>query len=279
MISNTRERGVFAAIMAASLCAALGLWAWATPTARPTRPYVAQARAQIHAYDSWCNAPWTGDDRPYQILRTDIEREATDGQKAVALMRKYELELAKEPHDFQAQFAYYYAAYWAVVLPDGLTPREENFRLGNLYLSIARVPHPHTYNYARLAFLCQAHDFPDPDMKDLGLRLVHQDPSDYQVIYNTISVLLAASVLLAGDKSSNEAEALTLAESLVNRYPEKPSVYAQLAGVYRQMWFTSKSPAEAKEAIAGYRKYLSLAPANAPFRAQAERLIAQMERG
>lgn len=273
MMSSIPIKNLMIMLTAIGVCGMLGTVEPSVQAAGLTPAQDAQERARIHAYYAWCNAPWTGDDRPYAHLRADIEREATDGEKAVALMRQNGAQLAKEPHDFQAQFAYYYAAYLAVILPGGLTTPQDRDRLGNLYLAIGRVPYPRTYNYARLAFLLAVQGFPAPELKPLGLRLMHQDPNDYRTTYSTIPVLLMTN------KPSDRALALTIAQGLVNRYPEKPSVYGQLAAVHYAMWFTNKNPAEAKEATVYYREYLRRAPADDPFRAEAERLIAVMEKG
>ena len=245
----------------------------------------AQARSDLANYYAWLNAPWTDDDRPYARLRAKIEGSATDDAKAYSLFQTYEAALARDQHNPQVQFADYDAGYLADTLPGGLhavvtlssDPRAEGLRerLWNVSTWVIRTPPPHTYNVARLVFLCSAYGFADPNLRALGLRLVKRDPSDYSVGYYTVTVLLASGF----GKSADVTRALPLAQDLVRRHPSKPAVYGLLGFAYYNRWTLSKKQADAILATAEFKKYLQVAPPNASYRPQAEAFIAQMQTG
>ena len=245
----------------------------------------AQAHADLARYYTWLNAPWTDDDRPYARLRAKIEGSATDGAKAYSLFQAYEAAVAHDPHNPQVQFADYDAAYMADVLPGGLHtveslsggPRaiELRDRVGDVFYWAGRDKPPHTYNVARIVFLCSAYGFADPRLRDLGLRLVKRDPNDYYVKYHTVVVLTASGP----GEPADVTRALSLAQDLVRRYPDKPAVYGILGSVYYNRWTISKRPADAILATAEFQKYLQVAPPGASYRPEAEALIAQMQKG
>ena len=230
----------------------------------------------LHTYYAWLNASWIGDDHPYQHIRTTIEQEISRGANPFDLLKQREKELDKSPGDFQAQFAYYYTAYQAATWPK--RPKNTEFTigipiLGNLFLVVVRTPPPHTYNYARLAFLCEQYGFIDPNLKTVGLRLVGRDPSDYDVRYYTISSLALSPV------PSDHGLALKYAHDLVNDYPNKPSSYSMAASLHYQAWLRTKNKQDATEAISNFQRYLQLDSRNSSYREQAEKYIAQMQAG
>lgn len=241
--------------------------------APPTAAQVAQARADLKTYYGWINAPWTEDDQPYQRIRDSVDRALADGHKPPDLLKQYQAALAKAPSDYQAQFGYYYAAYKAATAPGANDPNIGLQILGHLSTALIKSPYPHTYNYARLAFLCGQYNWIDPKMKSLALRLVRRDPNDYDVKF------YAVSTLAANPAPADRALAVAYAQDLTQRYPKKPSVYGLLASLHYQAWLRTKDRNEAAHAIAGYRQYLQLAPPDFKFRKQAGEYIMQLQRG
>ena len=246
--------------------------------APPTPDQVAQSRAEsramLHTYYAWLNAPWTDDDRPYQRIRTNIEQEISGKANPLDLLKKYQRAFEKAPGDPQTQFAYYYAAYKAAISPEGGDNAPFTIGipvLGNLFLVVIRTPPPHTYNYVRLAFLCEQYGFVDPNLKTVGLRLVGHDPSDYYAKYYTISSLALSSV------PADHALALTYAHELLTNYPNKPSSHGIAASLHYQSWLKTKSKQEANIAISEFQKYLQLEPKQLLYRKQVEKYITQMQ--
>ena len=241
--------------------------------APPTPAQVAHARADRRTYYAWVNAPWTGDDQPYQRIRDSVDRALAEGQKPPDLLKQYQTAFVKAPRDYQAQFGYYYAAYEAATAPGANDNGIGLQILGNLFITLIKRQYPHTYNYARLAFLCGQHNWIDPQMKPLALRLVRQDPSDYDVKFYTVYTLAASPA------PADRALALTYAQDLIRRYPKKPSPYGLLASIHYQAWLRTRSPNEAAQAVAGYQQYLQLAAPNFKFREQAKGYITQLQKG
>ena len=248
--------------------------------APPTPDQVAQSRAQsramLHTYYAWLNAPWTGDDHPYQRIRANIEQEISSKANPLDLLKKYQKAFEKAPGDPQAQFAYYYAAYQAAISPEGGDNAPFTIGipiLGNLFLVVIRTPPPHTYNYARLAFLCEQYGFIDANLKTVGLRLVQRDPSDHDVKYYTISSLALSPT------PADHALALTYAHDLLTNYPNKPSSHGMVASLHYQSWLKTKNKQEAQIAISEFQKYLQLEPKQLLYRKQVEKYIAQMQNG
>lgn len=243
-----------------------------TIAAPPTPTQVAQARAYLHTYYAWINAPWSEDDQPYQRIREAIDQAVTSEKKPADILKQYQAIFSKSPSDYQAQFGYYYAAYKYASAPNIYDNHIGLEVLGNLSTTIIRKPHPHTYNYARLVFLCDQYNYVDPNLKAVGIRLVRRDPSDYDVKFYTVSTLAASSV------PSDRVLAITYAQDLIQRYPKKASSYSLLASVHYQSWLRKKDPHEASEAIAGYQQYLRLAPPESPFRKQIQGYITQLKK-
>ena len=146
--------GQFGVLLALTLALVSG----SAVAAPPTPAQVAQARADLRTYYAWINAPWTGNDQPYKRIRDGIEGAIASGRNPSDLLKQYQASLAKSPKDFQAQFAYYYAAYKVAITPGTGGPFVGLELLGNLSTIIIRSPHPRTYNYARLLFLCDQYN-------------------------------------------------------------------------------------------------------------------------
>lgn len=260
--------------VAAWMGMALMLLQLATSAAPPTPDQVVQSRRDLHTYYTWLNAPWTGNDQPYQRLRSDIDQAISQGVNPFDLLKQRQKELDKTPGNFQTQFAYYCTAYQAVTWPKRADDRGfDVLLLGNLFIAILRAPHPHTYNYARLAFLCGQYNFNAPNRKAIGLRLVQRDPNDYDAKYYT------ASILVSSPLPSDHALALNYADNLVTNYPRLPSPHGLAAYVHYQSWLRTKNKQDATEAISQYQQYLRLVPAKASYRKQAQKFIEQMQAG
>ena len=205
---------------------------------------------------SWTNAAWTADDKPYAELRAKIDQQAFDGPHAAALTYAYEKALLKHPNDVDAQFAYFYAAYLALKLPGGMAEQEASQRTSDMFVEVITHPHPHTYNYARLVYLCESQDMPFPALVPLGKRLMLRDPND-------LPVELAQVDNLAYSPRPNERiESLALAERLVKGHPDKASALYSLASAHLAAWIHNRSKQNADETYDAVQNYLRVAPQN-----------------
>ncbi len=218
---------------------------------------------------NWTKEEWTADSRPFTLIRRSIDNALTKEAKPAALALRYKAEAQKKPRDPQAQFRWAYAAYrefmavYAVRYPTG----EDSLRLyrAGVALDVFPAPSPRSYEYTRLRFLVQVVQFPARELTQVGRRLIRHNPQDDEVMYRFLSVL--AQIVSTDDE---RAEYLAIAQKLVQRDPKIAKYHAGLGGAYKTMWQQTKSKADAAKAIAGYRKYLELAPPNALFRKRAQ---------
>jgi hypothetical protein len=120
------------------------------------------------------------------------------------------------------------------------------------------VASPHAYEFARLRFLMEAWGAPFPQLEKLGQRLVHRNPQDYDVKYYLVQVLCTVPTPEA------KQQALGYVREFMRANPKKISYWLNLGAVYNFSWYQSrgKNRADGKNAIAAYRKYLQLAPAD-----------------
>lgn len=172
-------------------------------------------------------------------------------------------------------FGYYYLKLYEARVEADQTGKvsEKTHRLfSNLGYGIqfGRVKFPHTYNFARLVFLCAMFDSFDRELIPLGKRLLAHDPSDYQVKYTLTG-------LLAGSKSQPDIDlAMGYAHELTNEY-QHPGVQYLLGYLYEKRWRQTHSKADANDATGEYRQYLNSAPPGADYyRRNAENSITEM---
>ncbi len=213
----------------------------------------AAAKNRWTIYHAWINAPWTADDRPYQALRDTIEQALAGGRKPADVVNDYQKAAKQQPGNALARFGYYYALYQAAIMPN-FANQEEGQKVGDLYLSIIKSPPPHTYNYSRLAFLCQKYSLNDVNTINIGRRLLKQDPKDTSVEY------ALATVLAYSDAPADFAQAVALQKDLARRFPDSPKTAWLLGDIYYHTAYRSHSQADAERCIAAYQHVLDVAP-------------------
>ena len=217
---------------------------------------------------AWFNSPWTGNDQPYQNIRSDIDQALAEGQKPAAVLQKYRDVAQKQPNSPQAIFGYGYAVYKAETLPNGLSEAETFQDSCKVSLMWMKVHGPHTYDYARLMFLHESLSSPTPDLIAVGKRLLARNPIDYEAEYGLATM---ASVSL---NPTEHAQALVYQQDLARRFPNDPRQYRLLAEIYRADAARPHSEAEAAKSIAAYQQYLVSAP---QFQAKTENDIRLMK--
>ena len=217
----------------------------------------------------WTTEKWTADDKPYVEIRQNIDKAIASGHKPDALLKKYEGMAQKGKLSAQAQFRWAYAAWQARKAVDRYDDQRQ--RLWIPRRSFTRVASPRCYQYTRLRFLIEAWFLPTPRLKSVGERLVRRAENDYDV------KAYMARILRTSTSLEERKKALAYAKDLVRLEPKRPSAYSTLGGVYFTSWLKTKNPDDGDKAVAAYRKYLDLAPRNAEWRPQAERLIHRIE--
>jgi len=219
----------------------------------------------------WTTKAWTGDDRPFQVARQDIDKAVASGRQADDLMKNYEKAVMQKPNDALAVFKWSYAAWLA---RNRFSNEDEQFkRIGKPREALRNIAFPRPYQFARLRFLVEAWSPETPQfLIPVGDKLLQRNPQDYDVKY------YLARLLLTSPNSKQRQRALTYIREFIAQKPQKASYHSLLGGFYFRQWEKSKSRADAANAIKAYKKYLELAPPDDEWREQAQRLINLIQR-
>lgn len=221
--------------------------------------------AKVNRDASWIKHPWTGDNRPYQTIRGSIYNAFLKKQITSVVLNSYQAKYEKVP----TALSFFRWAYASRLAAQSVPPIAQTHHPGAGLFD--RVPNPNAYDYIRLEFLYNA---PGTDGKlvPLAKRLLQKNSNDYSVLYVLVDMFDADKTWLT------KQEALAYAQKIIALSPGKPESYTPIGGVYYASWLNSKSPVDGTNAVRYYRKYLSLASPNEPFRKQAELLISDIER-
>lgn len=236
------------------------------PSSIPSSPpHTAQRWGLFHP-DGWMAEKWTGDDKPYQKIRANIDKALSAGENpdrlAVAYEQKAQLHL-KNP---QAVYAWAYASWRAIKS----TTHDNNYnRLARVIVAMAELPSPKTYEFTRMHFLALAWVTERAELKDVGLRLLQQNPNDYSVKYQ------ASGILTITFTGQDKVLALKYAQDLIQMRPNTADPYGLLGSIYLRSYDQNhtKNKEDGEKAASAYEEYLKRAPANDPWRSQAESLI------
>ncbi len=247
------------------LCLAPSLWAQTayrlgSPRPRQTGPLEASGG---EAYQSWVNAKWTGDERPYLKVKAALDAALARGTKAPTLVAQYEGPARANELDPKAQYAWAYATQLEVETRQGIPQNPALYGL-------RRLGAPDCYPVARLRFLLTQELEPNDDhlyLRPVAERLMKHDPSDIQVRRTWIFALCSRPVGMG--------QALRLAQEDVARIPTGPGAHVTLAGVYDLMFINShaRDTAYQRRAIQEYEAFLKYAKPDDDYRPQAVRRI------
>jgi tetratricopeptide (TPR) repeat protein len=217
---------------------------------------------------AWTREPWTGDEKPYRRLRAVINTAIAKKQLTAKDLQQYKAQAAKKPVDPQAQFRWGYAAYELMLRT--ANPQAKAQYMKGVVDALSFPASPRTYEYARLRFLLEARNSPDPNLIGLSKRLLQRNPRDSYVKYYS-TTLLRPSI------PAERKQAIAHARQMIQRDPKKAKPHSVLGGIYFRSWMTSMSQADANQAIAAYRQYLKLAPPADTFRKSAEANIRMIQ--
>lgn len=215
----------------------------------------------------WTNDKWTGDSRPYEAARRQIDQAVARGQNLEILIQKYRTAVEQGPrirhnagvfYDPLLCYQWGYAA-WKTITPSSLLS-EQAKHLSGVSGALASTESPHTYEYSRLRFFVAAWHIPSSHLQGIGVRLVRHTPADLDVKYQMTRVL-SQSVT-----PKNNHLALSYAKDLVRLRPKRPSSYAALGSVYQDSWLFLDNKADAPKALAAYQHCLALMPPSTEWR-------------
>lgn len=233
--------------------------------------------SETHSWN-WTAQKWTGNDRPYQNIRNEIDKALDNGKNAKQLIEQQKGVAEQHPNNPQCQYAWAYTAYRSLPPWAGSYAKLKQKPAGE---ALARLPATDCYNYSRLRFLLtMGYDTFDlrqvevnaRSAENLGRRLLQNHPSDLDVKYHLIDV----DETILGRNPTDltiKKRALYYSQEMIAAKPSHSNYRTLPASVYVTCWSQTNDPADARAAIASYRDYLRVAPPDEAFRAQAERLI------
>lgn len=219
--------------------------------AKPLVPIVKIPTAQ-----SWMTQQWTADDTPYQQIQQEIEARLASDAPTNVIFQEYKQKM--QPGDIRSLYAMGYAG-----LVTGLATAD----------TLQEISHndpQNIYLYTRLHFLLTRTVLANADLRYLqpvGNRLLKRSPQDEMVHKNLVYALSSSK--------AGVPQALVIAESWVAAQPKSAAAHAVLASVYDTLFSYSRATNQnyCYKAVAEYKKYLQIAPANDHFRRQATFLI------
>lgn len=234
------------------------------------RPLIAQLasvpRQELQTATSWTTEKWSGDDKPYTAARRNVDEAFSDGSITVSYLNGLEAASEKDEHDPLKLYRWSYARYKAQSLHPAI-----HFTTMPDYGAFDEVPSPHAYEYARVRFLIQTRFGDHPELMGVGKRLLAHEPNDFDVEY------ALASCFSQYMKATEKEAALEYSSHLIDKYPNKPSVYTVKAGVYFSYWIDHRNKQDARDAIRWYQQYLQRAPASDEWRAHAQKIIVLLQ--
>jgi hypothetical protein len=232
------------------------------------RPLIAQLALsqRTSSPSSWMTEKWIGDDKPFAAARENIDSDFSHGRITVPYLSKLEAAWNQDERDPLKLFRWAYARYKAQsshpALPPTPIPAEGDFN---------EVPSPHTYEYTRVRFLSEISLSRHRELMAVGKRMLAHNPNDFDVEYG-LSYCFGESM-----SAEEKQAALAYADHLIQKYPNKPSVYTVKGGVYFSYWIDHRDKQDARDAIYWYQQYLRLAPANDEWRKQAESTVTLLQ--
>ena len=146
----------------------------------------------LGSFYAWMNSKWTDPDGPYAKIRAKIDGDLSAGVPPADVLQKVlaAYPASDDPANIFARG--YVSAVTASNFDEGSQNAAEGFSLHEdvgLAIFYHLSLYPHTYNFARLAFLILG-DVGNGAMLNVGKRLLKRDPSDEKVQAEIIAVLL-----------------------------------------------------------------------------------------
>ncbi len=215
---------------------------------------------------AWTTEEWKGDDRPYARIRTDVDNTVAQGQLTEAVIERYWTEREKNRQDPERLFRWVYAVYKAEQTHPPIHFKQFPGPGAFMY----DFSSPPSYEFTRIRFLIDAQYGGEPELVAVGKRLLRRNPKDYDVQYYLVEAFKPWK------SEAEKQEALSYAQDLIRKNPNKPSAYGALGDVYHACWVVKRQPTDAEKAITAYEQYLRLAPLNYESRPATEKIIQRM---
>ena len=218
---------------------------------------------------AWMLEKWKSNSYPFSQLQKAIEAELGDTKpnQAKKVLEVHAKSFASKPQSSIELFRYAAALYLCSKYEGQSSSHRELFLVSQRFAS---VQSPGNYYYSRIRFLITLKTFPHPNLRRLAQRLLLRNPKDVDVLYQSLPLFDAS-------QPDQKRQVFANLNTLRRLKPQSPALDSAEGGIYYRAWLSSKQPSDARMALAAYNRFLQIAPADEPFRAQAQRLIQQLQ--
>lgn len=216
----------------------------------------------------WTVEKWTGNLAKFTNARNSITKAANDKKKLLEMAQHHKNRVQTKRSDVLSIF------YWTYTSLLGSEKHYTKDRTDFVHAAaiFLQTPSPHNYEWTRLHYLIVAERSPNPELRNVGERLLNMNPMDMQVTFYHLNNLNP------GTSNKDRSLALRYINRLLRYEPARPSVYSAVGWLHFRIWLVTKDPIEGNKAIQGYTKFIRLARADDPFKHQAAFYIRMISR-
>lgn len=221
----------------------------------------------------WAREPLVGSDAAFLSIRRNIDNLLP--QKRINkndLLEAYKNAANYDSKNAALQFRWAYVAYKMAEDEQKSVKRQQLIEC--VYEAMGQPTNPQSYQYARLRLFIAFQKGPllNQNLINLSKKVVQKNQMDYDFKFYTTRNLIYSSTF-----SDRRVVAVQYAHDIQKVFPKRASSYALLGGIYANNFSGTKSSRLADQAIAFYKQYLQLAPANREFRKSVPQIIKSIE--
>ena len=227
--------------------------------------------------------PWTGTDHRFGVARAEVEALSLQKNSLKELQEYYRRVAAvaqEKPGDALAQYHWALAIYIFVRISpriiDEKAPAEPDeasrYELQAASdLALRNCPSPKEYEFSRLRFLISVLYMRETSLVPLGRRLLRRAPRDLVVMRTML-------LIHPFETEADQKTVLRYSDMIVASDPQNPFFAAVSGYTHMGVYLRNGSRENLEKAIAGYRRFLALAPPKDEFRPAAESYAEDLEK-
>lgn len=223
---------------------------------------------QPGGYFHWTLEPWTADEKPFELVKREIDDKIAAGQKRSSLVKSYQQLTQERPTDVMARFAWAFAAFRNYShLENGQTADDVT---RGVRVALEEVPSPHSYEYARMRWFFHEWDMrfrvtEEKTLRALAARLLKRNPNDFDLKYT-----LAYDLAYTTNSVQEQDMAYRWAQEYLSKFPERSSSYYLMGSVMESRFDRFKRRSLADSAIGYFKKYETMVGKDSPYYKAAE---------
>ena len=219
-----------------------------------------QRLAEDAYYVSWTEKPFSGSDPKYGTIRRLIDFQFASHVPASSILSDLQDKYSKNKNDPTALVALSYAGFKSEssIGSWGLSPATDDAFMLFDALSAKKITLPHTYETARIVFLCNTFWFHNIPLQHLGERLLQHDPNDPDVKFFT------ADALVYSDLAADRELGAKYVDEIAKAEPNDPRVYLLKEDQLEKLANMTHNIQDLKDCIADWQKYYATEPTGSP---------------